>query len=150
MPSPFNTFNRPAAIIAAVVALVAWLLCALELGSAYTFSRWLTVIRAPLLACSLYVYLVVAFNIAGSPFNWARAALLGGWVILGSLVTLLLAFGFVWAFMLLAKVIPGLAYIPLALGLTENIFYSFILVVPIAFMYSAFALAKSYRHHSHA
>ena len=149
MLAPLRTFSFPAAVCAGAVALMAWLLCAVQLSPAYGFSRWLTIVRAPLLASAAYVYLVVAFNVAAAPFNWVRVAFVTLWAIFGSLLAIVLSFGLAWAFMLMAKIIPGLAYLPFDLGLMENIIYLFNIVVPVAFLYLVVALAKSYRLQRH-
>lgn len=149
MPSPLRTFNPPAAAIAVTVALAAWLICALDLDSGYRYSRWLTIVRAPLLASAMYVYLTVAFNVAAGRFGWTRSAFVALWVALASPLPVVLSFGLVWSFMLLSKVVPGLEYLPFNLDLTENILYLFMIGVPAAFLYSAFVLFRSARLRSH-
>ena len=140
MRTLWNTFSRPAAVLALLITLGVWLYVALDLGIAYRNSRWLTIAHAPFFAFGLYTYLTVAFNIAGAKPSALRFLGLMAWVIVGAIVPYSIAYGFVLLLMYAGFLIPELTYLPLGLGMLETAMHVTWLGFLAAVFYSAWLL----------
>lgn len=140
----WNTFSRPALLAAVAVAFGTWLFVAVDLGPAYRNSRWWTLVRAPMFAFALYVYLAVAFNIARGQFSWVRIGGLVAWLLVGSLVPYTLAYGLVLLLTVVGLVLPELTYLPIHLGMFQTAIHVTWLGFVVALLCSIFLAGKSF------
>jgi peptidoglycan/LPS O-acetylase OafA/YrhL len=143
MRTLLNTFNRPAAVLSVAIALAVWLVVAIELGPAYLHSRWQTIIRVPFFSIGLYVYLVVAFNLAREKPSWLRVGALVSWLLVGVVVPYFLPYGFLMLFTLLRIALPDIGSLPLNLGTMQTAIYSASLGFVAATLYSAWLSAQA-------